>query len=295
MNEQQQPAEDFRSQVQRLVAEGKLTAEEAAGLLEAAPADGPEAQAQASAPADTQQDGDIPPDLVLKVSAYTLTVLHDASLAAPQLSASEDGVLRLSGTPQGWQVGRVDRSGGHWGNLKAILSLPFAPRHVRATVEAGNLTLPDLGGEMTAEINGGNIRMGRAAALRAEVNGGNLTAAEMGGPTRLNVNGGNLALTGAHSLNASVNGGNLKWAGVLAGGDHRLEVNAGNATLHLLPGTSLRVDADVTVGAFRADFATSKSGSFMNTRHAGQLGDGEATLSCRVAAGQVKLLTDGPG
>ncbi|WP_188973569.1 hypothetical protein [Deinococcus aerolatus] len=290
MNEQQQPAEDFRSQVQRLVAEGKLTAEEAAGLLEGMSADAPEAQMPAEA--DAYQDSDIPPDLVLKVSGYTLTVLHDGSLGAPHLSASEDGVLRLSGTPKGWQVQRADHFGGHWGNLKAILTLPFVPRHVRAAVEGGNLTLPDLSGEMHAEINGGNIRMGRAASLNAEVNGGNLTAAEMGGPTHLSVNGGNLTLTGAHSLNASVNGGNLRWAGVLAGGDHRVEVNAGNATLHLLPGTSLRVDADVTVGAFKADFATSKSGSFMNTRHAGQLGSGEATLSCRVAAGQVKLLTE---
>ncbi len=290
MNEQQQPAEDFRSQVQRLVAEGKLTAEEAAGLLEGMSTDAPEAQMPA--PADAHQDSEIPPDLVLKVSGYTLTVLHDGSLGAPHLSASEDGVLRLSGTPKGWQVQRADHLGGHWGNLKAILTLPFAPRHVRAAVEGGNLTLPDLGGEMHAEINGGNIRMGRAASLNAEVNGGNLTAAEMGGPTHLSVNGGNLTLTGAHSLNASVNGGNLRWAGVLAGGNHRVEVNAGNATLHLLPGTSLRVDADVTVGAFKADFATSKSGSFMNTRHTGQLGSGEATLACRVAAGQVKLLTE---
>lgn len=291
MNEQQQPAEDFRSQVQRLVAEGKLTAEEAAGLLEGTPAEAPEALM----PAPTAQQGsagEIPPDLVLKVSGYTLTVLHDVSLDTPRLSANEDGVLRLTGTPQGWQVQRVDHFGGHWGSVKAILSLPFLPRQVRATVEGGNLTLPDAGGEMTAQINGGNIRMGRAASLDAEVNGGNLTATEIGGPTRLGVNGGNLTLTGAHSLNASVNGGNLKWAGVLADGHHRLEVNAGNATLHLQPGTSLRVDADVTVGAFKADFATSKSGSFMNTRHAGQLGSGEATLSCRVAAGQVKLLTE---
>lgn len=292
MNEQQQPAEDFRSQVQRLVAEGKLTAEEAAGLLEGTPtpADAPEALMPAAAQQDSA--GDVPPDLVLKVSGYTLTVLHDSALSSPQLSANEDGVLRLSGTPKGWQVQRADHSGGHWGNLKAILSLPFAPRQVRATVEGGNLTLPDLGGDMHAEINGGNIRMGRAASLKAEVNGGNLNAAEMGGSTDLSVNGGNLSLSGAHSLNASVNGGNLRWAGVLAGGHHRLEVNAGNATLHLLPGSSLRVDADVTVGAFKADFATSKSGSFMNTRHAGQLGSGEATLSCRVAAGQVKLLTE---
>ncbi|MDV6375932.1 hypothetical protein [Deinococcus arenicola] len=294
MNEQQQPgqpAEDFRSQVQRLVAEGKLTAEEAAGLLEVevAPAESSEAVVLAEMPQDSASE--IPPDLTLKVSGYTLTVVHDPSVHAPHLSANEQGVLRLTGTPRGWEVQRVGQLQGHWGNIKAILALPFAPRHVRATVEGGNLTLPDAGGEMLAEVNGGNIHMGRAASLKAEVNGGNLTAAEMDGPTHLNVNGGNLTLTGAHSLNASVNGGNLKWAGVLSGGDHRVEVNAGNATLHLLPGSSLRVDADVTVGAFKADFPTRKSGGFMNTQHAGELGGGTASLSCKVAAGQVKLVS----
>ncbi|QFP77987.1 hypothetical protein [Deinococcus sp. AJ005] len=289
MNEKQSPAEDFRSQVQRLVAEGKLTAEEAAGLLEGTPAD----EQEAVMPAAQQGSvSDIPADLTLRVSGYTLTVLHDASLDAPHLSANEDGVLRLTGTPKGWQVQRVDHSRGHWGNVKAILSVPFMPRHVRASVEGGNLTLPDLGGELWADVNGGNVRMGRAESLKAEVNGGNLTAAEVNGPTHLNVNGGNLTLSGAHSLNASVNGGNLKWAGVLSGGDHRLEVNAGNATLHLLPGSSLRVDADVTVGAFKADFPTRRSGGFMNTQHAGELGGGAAYLSCKVAAGQVKLLTE---
>jgi hypothetical protein len=158
-------------------------------------------------------------------------------------------------------------------------------------VNGGNLTLPDIGGEMNADVNGGNIRMGRAASLRADVNGGNLTAAEMGGPTHLSVNGGNLTLEGAHTLNASVNGGNLRWAGQLTGGHHRLEVSAGNATLHLLPGSSVRLDADVTVGAFKADFPTQKSGGFVNTRYGGQLGGGEAHLSCRVAAGQIKVVT----
>jgi len=284
--------ESFRAQVERLVAEGKLTAEEAAGLLEgqeveAGAPDLPGMGAHTTAPGD----GDTPPDLILKVNGYTLTVLHDAGLAAPQLSASHDGELMLTATPQGWRVERVSRHQGHWAGLRAILTLPFALRHVRARVEGGNLTLPDLGGEMIADVNGGNLRMGRAASLKADVNGGNLTASEMGGPTHLSVNGGNLTLEDAQTLNASVNGGNLKWAGTLSGGDHRVEVNAGNASLHLLPGSSVQLDADVTVGAFKADFPTHKQGSFLNTRHAGQLGGGDARLSCRVTAGQLKVVT----
>ncbi|GGM09683.1 hypothetical protein [Deinococcus aerophilus] len=291
MNEQQ-PPEDFRSQVQRLVAEGKLTAEEAAGLLEPTQHSA-EPEAFMPLPPGEQPDA-TPPDLDLVVSGYSLNVVHDSSVQGPQLSANTEGAVTLNATGQGWRVARSSDQGGnwtHWNNVKAILSVPFAPRHVRARVDGGNLTLPDLSGEMQADVNGGNIRMGRAAGLKADVNGGNLTAAEMNGPTHLSVNGGNLTLTGAQTLNASVNGGNLKWAGVLSGGDHRVEVNAGNATLHLLPGSGLRVNADVTMGAFKADFPTSQSGGFMSTRHAGQFGDGSATLSCKVALGQIKLVT----
>lgn len=293
MSDSTQP-EEFRAQIERLVADGKLTTEEAQGLLEGTPPTGSESgeSLQFRELPEGSATGDVPPDLILDVSGYTLQVVTDGGLSQPQLHASEDGRVMLAATPQGWRVARrPGQPHGSWNNVRAVLSVPFAPRHVRAEVSGGNLTLPDVGGEMIAEVNGGNVRMGRAASLKADVNGGNLTAAEMGGPTHLNVNGGNLSLTGAHSVNASVNGGNLKWAGVLSGGDHRLEVNAGNATLHLKGGSSLRVDADVTVGAFKADFPTQKSGSFVTTHHTGQLGSGDATLSCRVAAGQVKLHT----
>ncbi|PNY81113.1 hypothetical protein [Deinococcus koreensis] len=296
MSENSQP-EEFRAQVQRLVADGKLTAEEAQGLLDGQ--DGAEEGSgvhlrpvQSGSDPAQLDDTDIPPDLKLEVSGYTLQVVVDGHFSRPELHANEDGKLLLEATPRGWRVARRpgDHHGG-WNTVRAILTVPFPPRHVNAEVNGGNLNLPDIGGEMLADVNGGNIHMGRAASLKADVNGGNLTGTEMGGPTLLSVNGGNLTLSGAHTLNASVNGGNLKWAGLLSGGDHRLEVNAGNATLHLWPGSSVRVEADVTVGAFRADFPTRKHGSFVTTHHSGQLGSGEAALSCRVAAGQVKLVS----
>lgn len=286
--------ESFREQVERLVAEGKLTAEEAAGLLET---DGNGPEDFSASPADlyitstSAGNGDVPPDLDLRVTGYNLSVVFDAGVSQPQLSANRDGELSLTATAEGWKVTRIGRPPHHGESLRAILTVPFAPRHVRARVEGGNLTLPDLGGEVRAEVSGGNVRMGRAASLQANVNGGNLTAAEMGGPTHLTVNGGNLTLEGGQALTASVNGGNLRWTGHLTGGDHRLEVNAGNATLHLLPGSSLNVQAEVTVGAFKADFPTHKSGGFLNNRYTGQLGGGAAQLSCRVAAGQVKVVT----
>ena len=303
MNEQ--GAEDFRSQVQRLVADGKLTPEEARGLL---------ADLETPDPVSLQKDHEPTPaaespsaeaagaphaqpalaDLTLRVSGYTLTVVHDEGVPVPQLSANHEGELRLSGGPGGWTVERQRRGhdARHWPPLQAILSVPFLPRQVRARVEGGGLTLPELRGELRAEINGGSLRVGRALALKAEINGGNLGAEEIEGHTEVRVNGGNLSVGGARSLNASVNGGNLTWTGELRGGDHRVEVNAGNVSLHLRGTSSLRLDANVTLGALRTSFPTQKSGGFMASRYTGQLGDGAARLSCQVTAGQLSVTSD---
>jgi hypothetical protein len=302
MNEQ--AAEDFRSQVQRLVADGKLTPEEARGLLadlngpdpvslEKDPEPAPAAETPSPGPADEPRTGPSVPDLTLRVSGYTLTVVHDEGVTAPQISANHDGELRLSGGHGGWTVERQRRGheARHWPPLQAILSVPFVPRQVHARVEGGQLTLPDLRGDLTAEVNGGSVRVGRALALRAEVNGGNLTAGELEGHTELRVNGGNLTVGGARSLNASVNGGNLTWTGELRGGDHHAEVNAGNVSLHLR-GSSLRLEANVTLGALRTDFPTQKSGGFMASRYAGQLGDGAARLNCQITAGQLSVTSE---
>lgn len=300
MNEQ--AAEDFRSQVQRLVADGKLTPEEARGLL----ADletpdpephqpGPSAEPPRTEPTESPRTEQGSPDLTLRVSGYTLTVVHDERVSAPQISANHEGELRLSGGPGGWTVERQRKGhdARHWPPLQAILSVPFLPRQVHARVEGGQLTLPDLRGELQAEVNGGSVRLGRALALRAEVNGGNLTAGELEGHGELRVNGGNLTVNGARSVNASVNGGNLTWAGELRGGDHRVEVNAGNVSLHLGGASSLRLEANVTLGALRTDFPTQKSGGFMASRYAGQLGDGAARLTCQVTAGQLSVTSEG--
>lgn len=282
--------ESFRAQVERLVAEGKLTPEEAAGLLEVDES----APAQAADSSESTAEGgsgETPSDLDLHVTGYSLTVLHDPSVTAPHLSANRDGEVTLTVTPDGWKVERLRRQSGQ--PVKVILTLPFAPRHVQARIHGGNLHLPDLAGEAIASVHGGNVRMGRAASLRADVHGGNIKAAEMSGPTHLNVHGGAVKVEGGRSLNAVVNGGNLGWAGCLTGGDHRVEVNAGNALLRLSPGSSVRVNAEVTVGGFMANFPTSKSGGFMNARHTGQLGDGAADLSCRVTAGQLMVTAEG--
>lgn len=288
----------FREHVQRLVTEGKLTAEEAAHLLEDALDETEEPSPSSSTIAayvqdiqgGTAQEGAAPGlNLNLEIEGYVLSVVQDSTATAPSLSASHEGQLEMSATPGGLSLRRIRRS--DWKGVKAVLTVPFTPQDVQVEINGGSLSLCDIAGDMDAEVNGGNITMNAASTLKAEVNGGNLNAGHIRGPTRLEVNGGNLTVAHAVALDAEVNGGNLRWSGLLTGGTHRTEVNAGNATLNLLPSSSVRLEAEVTLGNFRAEFPTQKRGGFMEAHYIGQLGSGEARLRCEVSAGQIKLLT----
>lgn len=280
----------FREHVQRLVTEGKLTAEEAAHLLEGTDEPAVPPSSTIAQYVQAIHDGEAPGlNLNLEIEGYMLSVVQDGSVGTPRLSANHEGQLELTATPSGLTVKRVRR--GDWKGVKAVLTVPFKPQHVKVEINGGSLSIGDIAGEMRVEVNGGNVTMSAATALKAEVNGGNFTAGNIQGPTKLEVNGGNITVNYATTLDAEVNGGNLRWTGLLQSGTHRTEVNAGNATLTLLPGSSVRLDAEVTLGNFKAEFPTQKSGGFMEAHYTGQLGGGEALLRCEVSAGQIKLLT----
>ena len=302
----QQPVQEaFATHVERLVAEGKLTAAEAAELLEpvqeppsAEPVSAEWSGAETGGSAVTLVKGpaqvgtDVPPDLTLEVAGYGLQVVRDDSLAQPHLTANHDGVLRLQSGASGWKVSRSDSRS--WG-LKAVLSLPFMPRSVQAEVSGGNLTLPDISGSARIEVSGGNATLGRAGGLKAEVSGGNLTAGHVTGDLVLEVNGGNLSVRHSSALRAEINGGQLSWAGRLDAGQHTLEVNGGQATLHLDEGSSVQVQAESTLGGVSSSFPLQKTGGMMHATYVGTLGGGEASLKCEVNAGQIRLVAEQSG
>ncbi|WP_420597211.1 hypothetical protein [Deinococcus sp.] len=314
----------FRLQVEALLAQGKLTPEEAADLL----GEGVEVQSAQSAEAvslsqpGTQnassatpnipnipgipavapligklvnrlvkevaphQQSDTPDDLRLEVAGYSLIVSVDSSLSAPQLGGDTEG-LTLNASHKGWTVAQ---SGGfRMGSRRATLAVPFAPRHVRAEVAGGQLVLPDVSGELQVEVSGGNLRAGDAGHLKAEVSGGNLTAGAVGGNLHLEINGGNGTVARSQTLIAEVNGGMLNWTGLLREGQHRVEVNGGAASLNLEAGSSVQLSAEVTVGQLVSNFPTTKRGGMLNATYSGTLGSGAAGLSCQVSAGQVRL------
>ncbi len=308
-----------------LVAQGKLTPEEAADLLgEGAEASGPadlntppepaQQPAQPHFVAGPQmpnipgipavapmlgklvnklvrevaphQESDTPDDLRLEVAGYSLIVSVEPGLSTPQLGGDTEG-LSLRSSAKGWTVDQ--ERGLRFGNRRVTLSVPFAPRHVRAEVSGGQLVLPDVLGELQAEVSGGNLRAGNVGHLKAEISGGNLNAGAVAGNLHLEINGGNGKVERSRTLIAEVNGGMLNWAGLLTEGQHRVEVNGGAANLTLETGSSLQLSAEVTVGQLVSNFPTTKRGGMLNATYSGILGSGAAALSCQVSAGQVRL------
>ncbi|TSA87184.1 hypothetical protein FNU79_04640 [Deinococcus detaillensis] len=236
-------------------------------------------------------EGDTPDDLRLEIAGYSLIVSRDETLSAPTLSGDTDG-LTLSSSHKGWKLNQ--QHGLRFGNRRVTLSVPFAPRHVRAELAGGQLVLPDVLGELQVEVAGGNVRVGNVGHLKAEVNGGNLTAGEVGGNLHLEINGGNGKIGRSQTLIAEVNGGMLNWSGLLKEGQHRLEVNGGGANLNLEVGSSVQLSAEVTVGQLVSTFSDQvfpiqKRGGMLNATYTGTLGSGAAGLSCQVSAGQVQL------
>ncbi|AWN24100.1 hypothetical protein DKM44_13385 [Deinococcus irradiatisoli] len=320
----------FRRQVETLVAQGKLTPEEAADLLgedlssaqqaapvsldkpaEPQPPEAPTPPAMPSMPSmpaavapligklvnklvkevAPHQESATPDDLRLDVAGYSLIVSTDPSLSAPVLSGETEG-LSLRSSAKGWSVEQERGLGLRFGSRRATLSLPFTPRHVRAEVAGGQVVLPDITGELQADVSGGNLRVGDVGHLKAEISGGNLNAGAVAGNLHLEINGGNGKVERSQTLIAEINGGMLNWNGLLSEGQHRVEVNGGAANLTLEAGSSVQLSAEVTVGQLVSNFPTSKRGGMLNASYIGTLNGGAAGLSCQVSAGQIRLNAD---
>ena len=150
MNEEQH--EQFRSQVEHLVAAGKLTAEEAAELLDGLAGDEP-GEPLNLAPLTAATD--TPPDLHLDVTGYALHVVQDSAAPHPQLHVSEPGRVELTATPQGWQVREV-KDTARRGIL--IWSGQLAAGEHQLKLHGGNARLalrPDSSLRVDARVTGG--------------------------------------------------------------------------------------------------------------------------------------------
>ncbi|GAB5603388.1 hypothetical protein FJNA_19140 [Thermus sp. FJN-A] len=95
--------------------------------------------------------------------------------------------------------------------------------------------------------------------------------------------GANLEGEGLLGLDLALAGGNLRASLLLKEGTHRLEVQAGNATLRFLPGSDLEVEAQALLGSLEV------TGPWHQAAPRWSLGEGKAKLRAKVAMGHLEL------
>lgn len=284
-------ASEFRSHVQKLVEEGKLSEEDAASLLE--DTEEPELE-HTDVEVEIEPEkysGKAPNNLDLHVDGYNLQVLIDPSVSEPILKASEEKKLTLKATEQGWRVSRVKGEFVFgWSNLRGVLTVPFEPIDVKAVVGGGNLKLPSVSGVVRAKVGGGNLDMQEAAQLSTSIGGGNLYAGHIAGQADVSMGGGNAKIASAQGLSGSLAGGNLKCHLNLQQGEHHFSLAGGNMKLLLDPNSNVAITAQSTAGNVKSDFPMEKTGQFVTHTHTTTLGEGEASLNIKLAAGSLALL-----
>lgn len=294
------PDQSFRERVQALVAEGKLTPQEAEALLggdttspepQAPPVppvpvipDLPEPPAPPMLPDSEQtpvyldrhgevgEPTDVPPVLHLIASAFNLTVRIDPQVSAPRLYVSVPDRVHLVGTPEGWLVKRV---GSKWKDR----SEGWLDRLVGGVIEEGHLRAELVVPPGIREVN-------------AKVQGGSLVLPDLTAPVHVKVQGGNLTVGNASELHAKVQGGNLRWTATVSGGEHHVKVQGGNANVQLQPGSSLRLEGEVMAGNMSTSGfqVTKKSRDYVNSSYTGVLADGRAHLAFKVQGGNMKVV-----
>ncbi len=253
MNEQS----DFRERVRALVAEGKLTAEEAGQLL------------SGSVRVTDEGPGESTPRrMIVKMAGANVQVHYDAALSAPQVSSEGEGRMELRATPEGWllrrddqQEGWLERLTGGWlrDGLKVELRLPPDFLDLDIDLSGGNVRLHDLGARVKAKLAGGNLTLGRVSALNVSVMGGNVNAT-------------------CH----------------FAGGEHGVKVMGGNANLTVLDPAHVRLSANVVGGNLRTHgFAVRRRDTSPATAHFESEGEGDATLLLNLTGGNATVTGEG--
>lgn len=284
-------ASEFRSHVQRLVEEGKLSEEDAASLLEGSEELGPEHTDIEMAIELEKYGGEVPNNLDLHIDGYHLQVLVDTSMTEPILKVSEEEKLTLQATEQGWKVSRVkgDFVFG-WSNLRGVLTVPFQPIDTKAIVGGGSLKLPSVSGMVRAKVGGGHLEMQDAAQLSVSIGGGNLHAGHIAGQAEISMGGGNAKIASAQGLNGSLAGGNLQCQLNLQQGQYHFSLAGGNVKLFLDPQSNVDITAQSTAGSVKSDFPMNKKGQFVTYTYSTTLGTGAAALNVKLAAGNVAFL-----
>jgi hypothetical protein len=280
-----------RRQILEDVAQGRLSPEEAAGLLdalEAEPAEGQAAGEGAGEPGTVRRVrvsgtfrvarilGD--PGVVEAVArgphavrreGDTLVILGEPDEPEPGFAFGGPYGLRwripTPPPPPGWEppgaAGRVRRDRWLWG-------APFQRR------------LPEL-----------EVRVNPEMPLDVELWAGTLLVTGVKGPLDIDVSAGSARVVGfAGPLDVRVAAGTVHAAGVLRDGASRVRCDAGRVHVHLERGSSVRVRAKADLGRVSLPGGKGPDGWVIGGGfHQAVVGDGAATLDVEAAMGDVTV------
>jgi hypothetical protein len=285
----------------KMLAEGKISAEQAEGLLEALDK-GEEPQ-----PGPAQEALD-------KLGKVIGGVMHDhAGMPwGPGGSAEEEGeevgpegielpedadvVLRVKG-------GKVRVRAAEGTRTAEFTSSGSAPPRVRmddgkCLISVGprsgevEIALPEVRA-VSVRLTGGRVEMdGVGGSIRANVKGGDMQATACRGSLEAKCMGGSLSVAGRMS-NADVTcmGGSVKMDGLLIdSGRHAVKMMGGDAVLSFLPGSSVRIQTSIMGGDVRTDLPkANESGGPIRRRAEYVIGGGEALLTIKLMGGDVTI------
>ena len=124
---------------------------------------------------------------------------------------------------------------------------------------------------VVVDSKAGDVRVSGAPFVKARLLAGDLNVQDVGGV--------DLGLS-AGDVNASVR---------LTKGEHRVKLSAGDLNITLLEGSSVRVTGGISMGDADADAPLSVRRTGMGSSLTGQVGGGEASLEVSVSAGDLEV------
>jgi len=249
------PTEAFEARVRELVDQGKLTAEEARGLL------GAEA-----APPTLEVAAEVAPARVsIELTHGAVSVRGRAGLAQPRLVRASDAVS-LTATAAGWTV-----------QHRPVRDIGSALDWVRAglsSISSANVEL-----EVPADL----------PLLEVRTVAGDVEVEDVAGNVRVNVTAGDVDLDGVSGFDVTARTGSVRVRGRIQLGEHRIQLYTGDAELVLEPGSSAELELSTVMGRLDARDLELRRAAGLARAHEATVGAGDARIAIATVTGDVDV------
>jgi hypothetical protein len=286
----------------KMLSEGKISVEQAEGLLEAL------AKAEPPAPGPAQEAMDKLSKVIGGVIENARGMAWGGGSGEAEEGGQEVGPEGLELPEDAEMILKIKGGSVHVrqveGTRKAQFSTSSGARpKVRldgrtCLVSVGprtgemDVSVPALGA-LAIRLMGGRADLaGVGAPIRANVKGGDLEATGCRGTVAVKCMGGTVHMTGAlQDADVSCMGGSINLDGLLIdGGKHAVKMMGGDLRLSFRPGSSVRIQTSVLGGSVNCDLpCVSESGGHVKRRAEYLIGGGEGLLSVKLLGGDVTI------